>query len=508
MASDRTFNQSDNYYYAKYGNEEYSLSIAMYNNEGYVMYLQRNDIIHLVIEDNVFNAFHSGHLILNNDQGIIEKSAVPYVFLGNGRDILKVAILPMVTGNTSKDYNDEQNKDNLGLSFEFVIVESEDIVYNNVICKKISFVEYAQYMLSENICNIFSLQKAGNVVPNYMGSNSGNSTSTGDAIKQVLKSVYETDDFIYVDDKGRQIFESDSESSISLSPYGVVSYMEVLNYILTYHSYNKSPCILKFDRFQNKFILISLKTLFEKNVDYVIETIKFPAISKDESNRDAPEYPAVRWEIFPVSFEESKIMQFYINSPTTKYNVDLAGNSGITSSSRAFKSMVFNLTTLNSDSFMKEFYNLFVKPFKDVKFKTEQNSLEIFPNFYPNPNKKNNFKSHSGVLPPEMEEKKFLNQKLATLLYLNNVYQFKLMGKTHRRSLSFLDVIKTAEIKDGRYVATKWDLNNLGRHFITSVKHIFTFDKYMNEIETIKPYRLVDGTDNGVTLEEFLAKEV
>ena len=79
-------------------------------------------------------------------------------------------------------------------------------------------------------------------------------------------------------------------------------------------------------------------------------------------------------------------------------------------------------------------------------------------------------------------------------------------GKTHRKSLCFVDVVKSAESKNGRYVATKWDLNNLGRHLITSVKHIFEFNTYYNEIETIKPYRLVDRSQDkdAVSLEEFL----
>jgi hypothetical protein len=88
---------------------------------------------------------------------------------------------------------------------------------------------------------------------------------------------------------------------------------------------------------------------------------------------------------------------------------------------------------------------------------------------------------------------------------LNNVYQFRLIGKTHRKSLAFVDVTKVAENKNGNFTATKWDLNNLGRHLVTSVKHIFEFDTYRNEIETIKPYRLADGADDtGFKLEDFL----
>jgi hypothetical protein len=116
-----------------------------------------------------------------------------------------------------------------------------------------------------------------------------------------------------------------------------------------------------------------------------------------------------------------------------------------------------------------------------------------------NPNKKNNFNSFKGVLAPEIDEKRFLNEKLRSLLYLNNIYQFKLNGKTHRKSMAFVDVVKTADNKSNRFDSSKWDMNNLGRHLITKVKHIFAFDTYYNEIETIKPYRLLDGSEDEVS---------
>lgn len=503
---------TENHYYAKYGNEEYSLSICMYNTE-YVTYLQRNSIIYLEIEDNIFNPFHTATLIVANDQNVLEKSSNPFVFFGNGRDILDLEIIPCINNDIDKDPKDEENKEHLGLKFSFVIIESTDVVYNNSICKKLKLVEYAQYMLSENICNIFGIQKAGASVGNYMETNGGNSKSTGDVIKAILWAVYNneqpTDEIFYVDKKTNQIiFDFQSETKVSINPYGMVSYMEVLNYVLSFHAFEKSPCVLKFDRFQKKFLLISLKRLFEDNKKYLLETIRFPSFSQNPQSveQEKPNNYAIQWDIFPVTFEESKINQYYNEAPTCKYNVELAGNSGIASTSRSFKSMVFNFTTLNSDTFMKTFYELFVKPFKDNFSKDGGGSFEVFPNFYPNPNKKNNYNTFKGYLTPELDENKFLNQKLSTLLYLNNIYQFKLTGKTHRKSLSFIDVVKTAENTDGKYKATKWDMNTLGRHLVTSVKHIFTFNTYHNEIETIKPYRLVDKDEGGMSLEDFLSE--
>ena len=502
------------HYYAKYGNEEYSFSVCLYNNEGNVIFLQKNAILHLEIDDNIFNPFSSGVMVIADDQNVLEKAPEPYVFLGNGRDIVDLEIVPIYTGNFDKDSKDEKNKENLGLKFQFVVIDCEEMLSNGTMAKKLTLVEFAQYMLSENIYNIFDHQKAGGLAANYMETNTGNGKTTGEVIESILYAVYndgnKTDDLFYVDSMSKQkVFESESDVVVTLNPYGVISYAEVLNYVLSFHSYKKSPCILQFDRYQKKFQLISLHTLFSKHNDFVIEKLKFPSQSKEKnelSSEDTPEKSAISWETFPITFEESKINEFYVNSPTSKYNVNLSGNSGILSNSRSFKTMVFDLTTLNSESFMKTYYDLFVEPFKNTFKKDGSMELEAFPNFYPNPNKKNNYDTHKGFLSPALDEKKFLNQKLSALLYLNNVYQFKLVGKTHRKSLAFIDITKTAESKDGRYIPTKWDLNTLGRHLITNVKHVFTFNTYYNEVETIKPYRLVDkeNSSNYVSLNDFL----
>ena len=516
MASEVTNSNNQKHFYAKYGNEEFYFSLIMYNNQGNVVFLQRNSLIYLCIEDNIFNPFHSATMILANDQSVIEKSPSPYVFLGNGRDIIDIEIIPSSTGNFDKDSEDEKNKEHLGLKFQFVIIECVDIIHNGSVCKKMTLVEYAQYMLSENICNIFGLQKAGALAGNYMETNGGNGKQTGEVIKAILYAVYNdnkpSEDLFYTDSKTNQkIFDAEGDVVITLNPYGVMSYADVLNYVLSFHSYKKSPCVLQFDRYQKKFLLISLQRLFSDNKNYVIETLKFPSPSQssfgDEKNNKT-ETSAVNWETFPITFEESKINQFYNEPPTCKYNVNLSGNSGILSNSKGCKSMIFDLTTLNSETFMQTFYDLFVKPFKDDFTTSGSQKYEVFPNFYPNPNKKNNYNTFKGVLPPVLDEKKFLNQKMSSLLYLNNIYKFNLIGKTHRKSLSFIDVIKAAENKNGKFVATKWDLNTLGRHLITSVKHTFEFDKYHNEIETIKPYRLVDGEENGMKLNDFLKQGV
>lgn len=487
------------HFYAKFGDKEYFFKLALYNNEGNVVFLNKNSLLYLMIDDNLFNPFHSGEMIISNPNNVIEKTQSPYVFLGNGRDVLDLEIIPIANGDFDADCSNEDIKKVLGMKFNFIIIECTEVLYNGYKCKRVKFVEFAQYMLSENIFNIFEIQKAGGGSSNYLNTNSGNAKSTGTIIKSILNSVYndgkESDDLIYVDDETNQkIFEGDDDSKILLNPYGILSCAEVLNYVLSFHSYKKSPCILNYDRYSKKFLLISLHTLFTNHKKYLTEALKIPAQTQAE-----PLPNPLSWDISKVSFQESRITDIYTDSPTSKYNVIHSGNSSILSTSRGAKSMIFDMQTLNSDTFTKTFYDLFCKPFESTF-----GGYKVVPNYHLNPNKKNNYVSYKGVLPPILDSNKFLNQKLQSLLYLNNVYQIKLDGMTYRQPLTFVDVIKHLENTNGEFLPTQWDLNTIGRHLIVGVKHIFTQDRYSNEIETIKPYRLVDKTKSDVELSDFL----
>ena len=44
----------------------------------------------------------------------------------------------------NKDSNDEKNKEHLGLNFCFVVIECQEIIYNNTLCKKLTLVQKQQ----------------------------------------------------------------------------------------------------------------------------------------------------------------------------------------------------------------------------------------------------------------------------------------------------------------------------------------------------------------------------
>ena len=479
---------------AKFSNKEYYFELCLLNSIGNVVFLKKGQLLSLVIEDNIFNPFHIGNLILNDDNNLLEKGPNPFTFLGNGRDILVLKIIPAPNNKFEPETKDEKIKEFLGFDFKFVIVESKQITYNNAVCRRLDFIEYGQYALAENICNIFGITQATGI-GNYMNTNAGNSIPTGEVVKKIIEEVFKTADIYYKDPiSGETIFDMSGNEPIMVSPYGLVSYMEVLSYVLTFHIHEESPCILSFDRHQKKFIMMSLKRLFEKHDNYVQESIIIPNQTKSNSSDSV-----IKWQYSKYTFAESRVNKIYIESPAAKYNINYSSNGAILSHSKSTKSMIFNLQALHSDTFTEKYYNLFVKPFENTF-----NSYKLDVNFHISPNIQDNYNTFKGNLPPILEEKKYLNQKLSTLLYLNgSVYQFKLEGLTNRQSMTFVDVVKYSDNPEDS-TPTKWDLQNIGRHLITSVKHIFTQDTYTNEMETIKSYVIKDQSEKQQNIKEFL----
>ncbi len=481
---------------AKFSNKEYYFEFCLMNSLGDIVYLKKGQLLSLIIEDSIFNPFHVGTMILNDDNSLLEKGPNPYTFLGNGRDILILKIIPTPNNKFEPETKDEKIKEFLGFDFKFVIVDSKQILYNNAVCRQLEFIEYGQYALSENICNIFGMNPATNI-GNYMKTNAGNSMPTGEVVKKILEEVFKSSDIYYKDPiTGETIFDMDGNEPIPVSPYGLVSYMEILTYVLGFHIHQESPCLLDFDRYQKKFGMFSLKRLFEKHDSYVQESIILPNQTKSNSSDSV-----IKWNYSKYTFAESRINKIYIESPAAKYNINYSSNGAIMSHCKSTKSMIFDLQALHSDTFTEKYYNLFVKPFENTF-----SSYKLDVNFHISPNIVDNYNTYKGNLPPILEEKKYLNQKLSTLLYLNgSVYQFKLEGLTNRRSMTFIDVVKYSDNPEDPS-PTKWDLQNVGRHLITSVKHIFTQDTYTNEIETIKPYVIKDESDATQTITELLTK--
>jgi hypothetical protein len=477
---------------AKFNDKEYHFFVMLENTENDKYFiLNRSMVRYLEIEDNIFNPFNNGVMVINNELNFMEKSDSPYEFLGNGRDLVTINIFPITNGEEN-DLADENIQEHLAIKHKFFVTECVDVVYQGYVCKRVAFVEWAQHILAESIFNLFGVNQPK--TPNsYLDTNAGNAMETGDLLKKILEAAYKTSEII-----DNSQFDTDGSSEVNLTPYGVMTYMDVLNYVMSFHAYQKSPTYLSYDAYHQKFKLTAYSTIFKKHNEEVLETLIFSAQS-DKKTKAGNNKRTFKYAFSEVHFEDSKIMEYFLDSASSKHTVDLLRNSSVLSSSSGFKTMIFNTLTLNSESFIEDFKNLFIEPFKNLF-----SNYTLEPNFDLNPNKDNNYDSHKGGLPPILDEKRFLNQKLMTLLFMNDVYKFTLKGMSHRKCAKFIDVVAGLNESDGME-PNDWELNTYGRHFIVNIKHIFSDGVYMNDIETIKPYKVAkEGADSEGSLSNLL----
>lgn len=476
---------------ATYGDKSYFLTIMLYNSEGDALLLVRDSMKFLEIVDNIFNPFHEGTLVITNDFNIIESGEMAYTFLGNGRDYLAITIS---TENTDDEFT---------MAFTMVVTECVDIKYQNSICKQLTFCEERQYLLNEKFCDILEIKKNTAGASSYLETNAGNSQTTGELIKKILDATFDDQTDLYT-----STYDEEGCVSLNLSPYGVMPYSQLLSYVMMSHSHQKSPCFLDHDRQSKKFTLMSFKRLFESHDQLVVERLIFPDPLKKASSQENRSYPNIKFtptnKVFGTNAagNDSTIMEFFTESPAAMHGVNFFASQSISSMSRNFSTFTYNLKALNKDEYTKTYYEMFVEPFKSL-FEKEQDKHQLLPNFYVSKVKqKKNWTQIDGALPAAITEQQFLNQKMFSLLFLNQTYIFKLPGITRRRCGTFVDVYK--ETLNVDEMPSNWDVNTLGRHLITCVKHIFTHDTYNNHVETIKPYRLFNASQGASDLNTML----
>ena len=473
MASD-----TEKYFKAKFSDKEYYFRLSLYNYpEGDVIVLKKSALRYLELIDNIFNPFHTGTIILTNDYNILERSITPYTFLGNGRDLLQIDIIPVVTGDFDKDVADENVRKVLGLCFTFVITEATELVFQNSLCKKLKLVEFGQYFLNERYGDVFSL--AGSPTGD---TNASNARDTGVIIKQILRQVFGEGDIF------GETFDTTGNNLINLRVYDSTPWNQILSYVVNAHTDEReSPCILQFSRGEKKFELYSLAKLFANHdvPTNKVESLLFPG-SDDNTQLN------ISFNHCPAIFTESKINEFYTESPTASFAIDLLANEHLTSFSRSDNAFIYDTRSSSKIEVIEKFNKLFCTPFSELF-----SAYKLKPNFYSNAEQTNTNYSSTGRCHDEHKQTA-INQKLKSLLFLGYVYKFKLTGSSNRMSNKFCDVIRADLNNNLDGEPSKWDMNTLGRHYVTTVRHIFTPDTYINEVETVKPYRLTANKGNSI----------
>jgi hypothetical protein len=507
-------NELFNYQYN--GNDYYVCGtfIAL-NTDGASVLMKGNAFKHIEIVDNIYHPFHTAEIIVNNDLNFFDKE---YTYLGNGRDMLILTILP----NSKYDAVAPLTNDDFVLKFEFIITECIDINYENKICKRLKLVEAKEYKLSETFFNITGIQRSIGGF-SYLNTNEGNSKPTSSWIKAILKDVFpEMGEELFIRDlQGNEFFEGEGCINISMVPHGPIPNISVLQYVMQFHTHNGSPCILKFDRVRKKFFVLSYKTLFSNNEVFCKDEMHFGRQATEEEGSSSIAAPNIKYKhhtsvwgpsvLFGNEGNASNILEFYIEPPDASLILKFFTKESINTYSRSHGAFMYNAQTLAPDIIIEKYNDYFVKPFEKIF----SNYYDLDKNFHmpqTNAHMTNNWKAVTNSLPPEMSVEQFEIKKLLNLLNLNYTYIYKSKGSTSRKTVTFMDVLKFDNPFNKKNSNDElYDFNHLGRHLITSVKHIFIENSYFNKIETIKPYKLksknsMDGFKN-TKIEDFLTNQ-
>ena len=478
------------------GNKGYTFNITLFNElpiidangnvknskrEGVA--LSKNALLLLVIDDNIFNPFSEATLILNSVEVLEKSHDTKFSFRGNGRDIVLIEFMSKLENDTKIDVSEEV-KQELMLSHAFVVTECCDIQYDKRKAKKLKLVEAFQYYLNEKKC-AFNTGDGSNAT----ASNKDRSNFTGDIIKSLLFECLKRDSTFSIDkiidienfDKGKQ--------EMFLSFPSDVSYSDAINYIRLYHKcddpYNDYG-ILHYGRYNKKFKFESLGKLFADHPNTGTETLIF----NDTLNQNSKSANIVRYPVYDAIFDESKIVKFNIDNPNSNSSLDFIMNIANISVGKPVNTHIIDLKTGNIKNIIEKFTKLYIEPFRAM-----YNNVTLEPNFDLNVGKLEEqskiYQNKKNDEPRNVAAATINQTQLGALLFLQNTYSIELEGFTSRQSGVFVDIVNNGTLDIGG--SSRWDEYHMGRHFVTSVKHYITQDRYSNVIETIKPYRIKES---------------
>ena len=185
--------------------KNYIFRATLINPKSLTINLQKSAILELDIEDNVYNPFFKGHVVIDNRDNVIERFKTDstlsefsnksllrgYRTRGDARDILLLSILPVDKGVTEGEYNmmSDSYYEVFGLQLMFVISDEIDTSNENSVVKRYTIQDFDYQILSER--NTFfsttSLLEGKGDIANL--TNDEREATTGKIIKAILQTV-------------------------------------------------------------------------------------------------------------------------------------------------------------------------------------------------------------------------------------------------------------------------------------------------------------------------------
>ena len=491
-------------------NQKYLFKATLFNPDGDILNITKSSVLELNLFDNIFEPWLNGTVILDNTDDALErfvttpsdtefntnsKTYKGYTVRGDGRDLLKITIIPL-DGNT-QDYNqfDVDTLKSTAISYVFCLEDEEPIDYNGTSAKKYTISDYDLQIMKERKAFFSSSNVLGDVADVTQLSNSDRQVETGKCLKALIKNVLSDNDSIYTvieSETGNEVtpFFEDGASKIFYSSPAENNAYDDITYIMQRHISNGGESdfsFLKKENYTGEYTLQGASNLFKQayNVQGKSTGSKFLenfTITGSSREGDSVINREQKKPFDALEFgEKGEILEFKFFNTASNIRREKIKSQIV--HSYDFNNKQFNLDIYDSN--IERARNQFSEKYvKNLKGKNNQ----PYPNFIVNGMQRDNL-SYSNVFSeygnnPAIRRTYGINKLLKNALITNMGVELTVKGQLFRTSGKFFSLDRA-----GDYIENDFDNKLLGIYFIVDVQHVFISDtEFYNKIIGIKTY--------------------
>ena len=490
----------------------FKFQVYFWNNDGQIIKLFRGSIDELVIQDSILDWYHTGYMTFKNPKNVFERASkryvgreeidtLPYRFRNDGRDYIYIEIDVPVEDDILSSESLENEVYTIRLLCS--IYRSEDVSGKspNEKLKRVYFRDYRKQLMSEKnaywstATAIARHRGIDSYWSTYLVDDKKRSIYSGDAIKDIITECLKTstttpefeDDF---SKGGERIFYTSSASA---------KVDDDLEYILHQHVHdniNTDPCILRVNRFTDKWSLLPISEYF--NRAYLSESEMPGQYQLDRFFLADEAMPAeISGNILRTPAKFTAMNNFF-----TDYN--LINDFQFVETSAIDNSELINTTAVHiynnkTKQFNVQYENSDIESVRDYMVDTvlhplladsagAVSNIVLNKSLSENKNIKHLFTSKASKVGESLAGR---NKTLMAAIFTGNSINFNVKGFPSRQAGRFISIDR-----DNAYSDNSFDDKLLGQYLTTSVTHTINAQGYNNEILAVKPYTFKDQQFN------------
>jgi hypothetical protein len=483
----------------------FGFRLILFNEDGKFLKLRQSSVTELVIEDNIFDMCHSGHLVFKNPHDVNERATShpigdedfdinTFRFRGDARDFIIFEMYPTIDGKIEEQAVNKLENDFYTMRFVFCIHKIEDVPTENAIekHKKLTFHDRRiQELLEKDLYwNSGTAAIRQNLVahkkPLSQLNDEDRSIYTGAGIRDMIEQTFPKAKFAGSwDNGGRQVFYT--------SPAGSKAYDDIVSLCKMHVSSDDTvnqPCMLRLERYTNQWSLLPYSYYFDKSY---INSRNLPGQYQNErfyvSNEIDLDMPGSNPAKGPVGsgsgmnnvhFPDLSIITGYMFS-------EMPGSDNqkyiVTTPTHTYHSRNKTFNFLYKDQAVETMYDFFKETISDKMLGGKSGPYtDFFINNTKKENRNVNLKNsnYNDRIGPLIESR---NDVMKKALFNGPAIQFTVKGSTNRRAARYISLDRQDPYEENDY-----DSKLLGQYLVTRVKHIITESGYTNNIIGVKPY--------------------